>query len=215
MKNKLLLAIAIVVLMLASDSPVSAESHPCQSAFVTVGCMNWRLGDYDEQFEELSDRIETLEANALLESEVANLEAQIVRREDALAALRHSYGQAQSDYYRVLSATSRINTMVANLPSNIGFVGCRTFDSLDSMYPTLTPNDLICLSNDADQLATIKVRHIVTAQCPGNINSSIHRVYSIETDGFRMKGDANNYIDPCLYPRADWKVVGIARNTIW
>ena len=47
-------AIAIVVLMLASDSPVSADSrHPCSSAYVTVGCMNWRLQEYDERLEAL------------------------------------------------------------------------------------------------------------------------------------------------------------------
>ena len=134
-----LLVLAIVLLVLASDSPVSADSHhPCNSAWVTVGCMNWRLGDYDETIETLTLRVEALEADKLLLAAVANLEAQQAGLQSTIGEMSAVLGQAQAELGRVLNATSNINTATAIFTSH-------RYTS-NSMYPTINyATDLVWL----------------------------------------------------------------------
>ena len=209
----LILAIAIVVLGLASDSPVSADeytwqTHPCASAYVTVGCMNWRLQEYDERLEALEEAIEEvadlLGSRAQVEVDLENLEAQIVRRSNALTSVQRSLGAAQNELSRVKNATSNIITAVGTFTS-MRYVCC------GSMEPYVDEFDLVFVRHWPDSVSVGDVVGSSEYLCSG----VAHRIVSEVAGGYMISGD--NREGECFVSYANVKYVweAIAKDVFW
>lgn len=200
--------VAVILMTLAFTETVSAGSnHPCSSAFVTVGCMNWRLEEYDETIETLSLRVEALEADALLVTSVRELEAQQAGLQSTLGEMSALLGQAQAELGRVISATSNINTATAIFTSHRY--------SSNSMYPTIRyANDLVWLHNPIPGYPlSISVGDVIGSVEPGC--TVAHRVTAVVDGGYIVSGD--NRDSECFVSEAEviYKWVAIARNVYW
>ena len=193
--------IALVLLVLAfTDTASAGSNHPCSSAFVTVGCMNWRL-------EEIEQRLEILEQDALLENEVANLETQKVALWNELVSTSIQLGEASMELSRVLSATSNINTAV-------GIFTSHRYTS-NSMYPTINyATDLVWLHNPIPgHPLSISVGDVIGSVEPGC--TVAHRDTAIVDGGYIVSGD--NRDSECFVSEAKviYKWVAIAKGVFW
>ena len=188
MKRFTIAMIAVVVLMLASDSPVSAASHPCQSAFVTIGCMNWRLQEYDERIEALEEAIDLLGTREQVEADIENLETQIVNRSNALTSVRQSLSQAQSELSRVIVKTQWLDTAY-------GVITTRRFTSCGSMEPYIYSDSLVFVLNDPP--ASIIERGDVVGSSNPSCQFTHRIIGGSAVDGWIVKGDNRHTADNC------------------
>lgn len=181
--------IAIVLLVLAFTGTASASgSHPCSSAFVTVGCMNWRLQEYDERLEALEEAVLLLGTREQVQASIENLETQKVRSSNALTAVRRSLSEAQGELSRVVVKTQWLETAY-------GVITTRRFTCCGSMEPYIYGDSLVFVLNSppANIIGRGDVIGSSNPSCPYT-----HRIIGgNQADGWIMKGDNRHTADAC------------------
>lgn len=242
--KRLLLAALLLAAITVAAAPVQAKEYDFEKAWRYIAMMARQENDHlrvenaeltiqaadaekvpalmaqttqlQEELDEANVIVSQVNGYNDLQQEISILGKQVGNAQEHLSSLYSQISDARTELNAVRGATASINAMAASFPTDIN-IGCRTFSGV-SMQPTFYEDSLVCITQDAEELATVGIGDIVIGYCEQAGFFFIHRVYA-EVDGkWLLKGDnpvTNPYPDIyCLMEKSTitWKVVGIAKD---